>query len=219
MIPQRIGQMALASLIVTLGAGPALAGTVITADDQTVTSSADEVTETSMEIFLDRTDDDDDADLSGVLNFQVRVELAGDDAGSDVSIVDVGDTADRDQTRSLDSTSVDSDTEAFGGTVNVGDPFAIADGDGLMRVDLEIEPNVSGEWTLEILTGEETDTALSDEAGDALPFDTAGGTLTVESPPTTPIPEPASSTLAVLACGGLAVLGRPARRRRAANAA
>lgn len=180
------------------------AGMVVMGAQESVTSLG-VVTQTSVDFFLDLTEGDNGSSLN-VANFSVRVQLTGPNAGTDVSIVGVDDTVSlaHFQDRPLDIKEVATPTEAFGSTFNFGVPFEVADQNGLMRVLLEVQPNVVADYTLQILTGL-GNTRILDSNDAPLPFDTVDGSLRVM------IPEPTSFLMMVVALGLLNLLPRQIR--------
>ncbi|MEO1528255.1 MAG: PEP-CTERM sorting domain-containing protein [Planctomycetota bacterium] len=141
----------------------------------------------SLDIFLDLTDLDDGGTLD-VANFQVRAELNGAGAGTDVAIVGIGDTMsfDHPQARPLDGTSVVSQTEGLGFTANFSSPFTIEDLDGLMEITLAVQPNVTGNYSIDILTGD-GNTLITDpnDFSTILSFTTTSGVISISG-----VPEP-----------------------------
>jgi hypothetical protein len=198
--------LALALGLTTAWTTNAEADTIVTVEDATVTTTATSGASTTLDVYVDRTGADDGTPLTGVLNFQVRVELTGPTAGTDAQIVGVSarpsSAATHPQAHPLDSTNLVSSTEAFANTFNLGSVFPIADGDGLMEIEVEVNSGVVGTWNVEVLAATASDTDFSDAGGTPLPFTAGSGTLTA-------VPEPA--TAALLLTGGSLMLTR--RRR------
>ena len=129
----------------------AQAGSIVLGETKSLSSPA-AVTQSSIEFYLDRTSADDGTPLS-VGNFQLRVALTGVGAGSSVRILDAGATISHPQAFALDTTSVTAGTSAYAATLNFASPFDIADGAGLMRLNLELQPGAVGTYALTVQTG------------------------------------------------------------------
>jgi len=158
----------------------------------------------SVEFYLDRTDADDGTPLS-VGNFQLRVDLSGADAGSAVRILGVGPTSTRSQAFALDTMDVTGGTSGYAATFNLASAFEIADGAGLLKIDLEVMPSASGDYTLSVLSGT-GNTEFTDPIDFAtlLPVAVGSAALSVA------VPEPSCLCLAMLGSVAVAI-----RRKRA----
>lgn len=179
------------------------AAVVVVRDEMIVTRSTPQ--EISMEIFLDLTGADDGGFFE-VGSFQVRVQLQGPNAGTDVQIISVGDTTDIPQGVPLNGDRDRGPTNWIGFNTSLFSSLVLADGDGLMRVDLLIAPFVTGDFTIDLLVGDGNTLFVDpDDFGVLLPFSTSSGTLTVA-----PIPEP--SGLVFCIAGALFVVRRRSRR-------
>jgi hypothetical protein len=180
-----------------------LAGLVITGQQETISSPQDSVAE-DIEFFLDLTAPQDGGSVvSG--GWQIRVELTGPNAGTDVAITGVGNTVFFTQADTgLGAADLFTTTQAFRGVLSFTD-FALNDQGGLMQVNLLVAPGTLGNYALSILTG--MDDMQINQAGGATPYDysTVNGSLSV-------IPEP-SALLLVQVGVGLAVVGGYCRRK------
>lgn len=189
---------------------------IVTGEQEALVPSPNTATQTSVEIFLDLTEADDGGALS-VGNFQVRVVLSGPSAGTDVSIVGIEETVTAEHPQAADlnfANTVISPVEGVNGTLNFGAPFDINDEDGLVRVVLEVQPNVTGNYNLAIVTGVgNTELTDPDDFTTRLPFETIDGSLTI----LTVIPEPSSFALLGFAMIGLGGIARARHRRFLAN--
>ena len=183
---------------------PVQAATVVVGEQETVVTSPASF-QTSIEFFLDLTEGDDGGTLS-VGNFMVRVGLTGPNAGTDVSIVGIDDTVsiEHPQTFPLDVKSVVNTTEGFGAVINLSSPFDIDDLDGLVRIILEVQPNVIGDYTLELIPGD-GNTILTDpnDFVTLLPINLENGSLSI-----VPVPVPAGAWTGLALLGGLGVARR-----------
>ncbi len=191
MIIQNI-RMWFAFLIVALNfawfEGECNAGIIVAAENKTERESS-AVIRTEVEIYLDLTAADDGGSIS-IGNFQVGLELLGANAGTDVSIVGITGATSTSHPlgRALDF-AVATPTRAFGMTLNFfGPSFLLNDLDGLMRVELEIQPNVTGTYQLNVLTGERN-TAMAESIFSRVPLSiaTQSSTLNIQS---SVVPEP-----------------------------
>lgn len=186
------------------------AGLIVTIDDQKLISGSIPI-QTTMDVYLDLTDADDGGSFD-VANFQVRVELLSTTggAGTDVSIIGVFESTslEHPQAATLDLPTEFDSTGGFGNTFSVS-PITINDGAGLMSVLLEIQPNVVGEYTLQIVPGNgNTELIDPNDFATRLAYSTIDGTLSV-------VPEP--SSLLPSALLSLAMAGFWIRRRRPAG--
>jgi len=175
---------------VTLLARAADAGLIVVGQDKLYSAPGVQ----SVDFILDLTG----ADAGGiqVSNFQVRVELQGANVGADALITAVNNTTSG-QAHPLSTRTVETARTAYGATFNLGDPFTISDGAGLMRVDVEFKAGALGDYQLLVLTGTE-DTMFLNSLGAAVPFSTDNAALSAA-------PEPSSALLSVLAVGAVCV--------------
>lgn len=127
------------------------AGSIVLGETKSLSSPA-VVTQTSLEFFLDRTGADDGTPLS-VGNYQLRVALTGPGAGSSVRILGAAATTSHTQAFALDTTSITGGTSAYANTLNLASPFDIADGAGLLKLNLELQPGAVGTYALTVQTG------------------------------------------------------------------
>jgi len=192
--------VAVLGLVATSSA--ALAGTIVLGETKALSSPA-AVTQTSVEFYLDRTGADDGTPLS-VGNYQLRLGLSGAGAGSTVRILGVGPTTTHAQAFTLDTTNVTAGTVAYAATLNLSSPFDIADGGGLLKVDLELQPGASGNYALTVLSGS-GNTEFTDPVDFAtlLAVDAGSGALNVA------VPEPCSLLL-----GFVGMIGTSCAKRR-----
>ncbi|MCG8653458.1 MAG: hypothetical protein MI861_26705 [Pirellulales bacterium] len=181
-----------------LAPSQSVAGIVVALSDDTLISGPT-VQRHTIDVFVDLTDADDGGSIE-VANFQVRTVLTGVGAGTDVAIVGVDNavSAAHPQGRPLDIISLVSSTEAFGSTFNFGPSFVLDDLDGLLSVTLEVQPNVTGQFSLEIVPGD-GNTQFTDPIDfiSNLPFTSSSGQLAVSV-----VPEPAGMGLFALAVTG-----------------
>ena len=205
LVKTRLGAVAWAGCVLIMGliTFPAAGASIVTADDVTAGISESGV----VEVYLERTGDDQGTPMEDVLNFQVGVELIGPDAGTLVVLTGGVDTIGRPQAGAehLEDATV-SATEIYRPTFNIGDPFDIPDGAGLLRVEFEVHPGATlGEYTLHIKEGAgATDTIFSDPMGQPIPFSADSSTIHV-------VPEPGSAALLGLAALALMRRGRTRR--------
>ena len=198
----------LASLTLAASVGTSCqAAIMVSADDQSLTQSSSVIT-TEVEIYLDLTDVDNGGSINAS-NFQVGVQLSGANAGTDFSIAGVSDTmsAMHPQGRPLEAVSSTA-TTARGMTLNFFEDFFVLDDlAGLMKVELEIQPNVTGTFQLDILIGD-PNTAILDAfpaGASPLAFSVDSSTITVSADPA--VPEPGTVFCFIL-MGGLALIAR-----------
>lgn len=189
-----------------VGSSQALAGTIVLGEAKSLPSPA-ATTQTSIEFYLDRTGADDGTPLS-VGNFQVRVTLTGNGAGSLVKILGAADTSTHPQAYALDTKTVQAGTGAFGATLNLGSPISIADGGGLLKLNLELNAGASGLYTLAVQGGSgNTEFTSPSDFSTLLAVDASSGLLTVE------VPEPTVGVLLLAAlvasCLGVRTTNRP----------
>jgi hypothetical protein len=167
---------------------------VVTGESAAIVSSPLLTLTVPIEFYLDAIGADQ-GNATAVGNFQIDVLLQGPSVGTgnDVRILAIESATLHAQSFPLTTTEVRSaGAEGFGATFNFAAPFSIADGGGLMKVQLEIRQNATpGVYTLNILTG--TDQTQLTDPGDfatLLPISTANGSLTINA-----VPEPGSFML------------------------
>lgn len=184
----------LATLLATAAAPPIYADVILSIDDEVIHTDSNSQTE-MLPVYLDLTGVQDGRALA-VGNFQVLVELTGPAVGSEVSIIGVADSesAEHPQAQPLDVVRVLSPSEAQVFTFNFGPSFEIDDLDGLLAVELGVQPFATGEYQLEILAGI-GNTELIDpiDFTSQIPFESNGAMISFVA-----VPEPGSSTIVVM---------------------
>lgn len=170
----------------------AFAGSIVLGESKTIVQPT-AVTQTSIEFFLDRTGADDGTPLS-VGNYQVRISLTGAGVGSTARIVGAGATTGKPQAFVLDTKNVTAGTSAYVATLNLAHPFDVADGAGLLKVDLEFQPGAQGVYLLSAQPGAgNTEFTSPVNFSSLLAVESGNGSVTVL------VPEP--STVAFVLAG------------------
>jgi hypothetical protein len=166
----------------------AQAGSIVLGETKSLSSPA-AVTQTAIEFYLDRTGTDDGTPLS-VGNFQLRVALTGAGAGSSVRILTAAATTAHAQAFALDTTSVTAGTSAYAATLNFASPFDVADGAGLLKLNLELQPGAAGAYALTVQSGSgNTEFTSPADFSTLLSVAAGSGSLNVA------VPEPSSIVL------------------------
>ena len=158
--------------------------TILTGDDWIVTTPSDALAG-SVDIVLNRTD----GGSIDLLNYSVRVRLDGPSAGTQVVLTGGGEASSSPAATAPDPLNATGNVdllpdEYYHGTVNFTEtPFAVDDGDGLIRVDYEVQVGALGIYSFEIVSGETYDSALIwNPANGALGFSRIAPRLIVTIP-------------------------------------